>query len=101
MNSKAFGKAFEFLVKVFRLEQGTEGGRVNLGIVVLLILAITVMYASNRLASALEAIVGSDSADFPLLAVVLVLAGLTIFCVTMLVVSESIRKRAGRSDRDL
>lgn len=97
MSPEVFGKAFDFLAKVFRLERGTEGGRVNLGVMVVLIVAIAFMYASSRISSILEAVFGGDSTDFPLVAVVLILAGLLIFCVSVLIASEFIRERQGGS----
>lgn len=87
----ALGAAFSFLLEMLRLERGTEAGRANIILTVVLIIGISAIYISDRIGSTVVTVFGKDSADFPLGFIVLTLVGLTIFCVSLIFVGEVLR----------
>ena len=80
-----------FLWSPFKLETGTEAGRINLRSLGGLIFLAIVSLLSQESVQLVSAVLGHDS-EFPLVWV-LVRLGVLMFCVTVIALGESFKER--------
>lgn len=83
----------KFLWLLFTLETGTEAGRINLKTLGGLIFLAIVSFLSQESVQLVSAIFGHDSAEFPLVWVLVTLGVILAFCVTVIAFGEIFKER--------